>query len=241
MRRIIIGDVHGFYSALCQLFNLLQIQSGDQVYFVGDLIDRGPQSKQVLDFVREQRYPCVMGNHERLLLDALTLPAHSDAMENWTHSGGEATLKSFANRCSKAIALIRTYQSWLESLPLFIEQEDLFIVHAGVNPRRAIHQQDPNDFYWIRKPFHTAPNRYFPDKTIITGHTPTVGFGLSAGQIAAGPQWFDIDTGVHMTQSGWLSALSWETQQVFQVNAQTQAERIMPLKTLAVSITSKSA
>ena len=65
-RRIFVGDVHGHYAGLMSLFEAVAPDSADQVYFVGDLIDRGPQSSQVVDYVRQQGHRCVLGNHEQI-------------------------------------------------------------------------------------------------------------------------------------------------------------------------------
>jgi serine/threonine protein phosphatase 1 len=67
-RRIIIGDVHGHYDGLMLLLDSIEPTTDDQIYFLGDLIDRGPKSAQVVDFVRENNYGCVLGNHEQMAL-----------------------------------------------------------------------------------------------------------------------------------------------------------------------------
>jgi len=64
-RRIIIGDVHGQYDPLLQLIEAIAPQEKEPVYFLGDLIDRGPNSAQVVEFVRQHRYRCLLGNHEQ--------------------------------------------------------------------------------------------------------------------------------------------------------------------------------
>ena len=71
-RRIIIGDVHGNFQALLRLLNRVAPDSEDEVYFLGDLIDRGQQSLEVVDFVIKNNYQCLLGNHEYMLLKALT-------------------------------------------------------------------------------------------------------------------------------------------------------------------------
>ena len=94
-RRIFVGDVHGHYAGLMSLFEEVAPDSADQVYFVGDLIDRGPQSSQVVDYVRQQGHSCVLGNHERLLLDALaTKQGAGQTLHAWLYSGGQSTLNS---------------------------------------------------------------------------------------------------------------------------------------------------
>ena len=70
-RKIVIGDVHGHYEALSILLDLINPTQGDEIYFLGDLIDRGPQSAQVVGLVMENKYHCLMGNHEQMMLDAI--------------------------------------------------------------------------------------------------------------------------------------------------------------------------
>jgi len=69
-RRIVIGDVHGHYDGLMRITRGDRPGS-DEVYFLGDLIDRGPQSAQVVDFVQSSSYHCLLGNHEQMLLEVL--------------------------------------------------------------------------------------------------------------------------------------------------------------------------
>ena len=71
-RRLVIGDVHGHYDGLMTLLEAIAPNSDDRVYFLGDLIDRGPKSAQVVNFVRQSSYPCLLGNHELMLLEVLT-------------------------------------------------------------------------------------------------------------------------------------------------------------------------
>ncbi|MFM6079523.1 MAG: metallophosphoesterase, partial [Dolichospermum sp.] len=66
-RRVIIGDVHGHYQGLMLLLEQIEPASTDKIYFLGDLIDRGPQSAEVVKFVKENDYPCLLGNHEQML------------------------------------------------------------------------------------------------------------------------------------------------------------------------------
>ncbi|GBD54017.1 serine/threonine protein phosphatase [Microcystis aeruginosa NIES-298] len=77
-RRIIIGDVHGQYDALLQLMEAIAPQEKKPVYFLGDLIDRGLNSAEVVEFVRQHRYGCLLGNHEQMLLEVLGSQGRND-------------------------------------------------------------------------------------------------------------------------------------------------------------------
>ena len=215
-RRIFIGDVHGHFDGLMWLLEKLDLASEDQVYFVGDLIDRGPQSAQVVDYVRQQQYPCVLGNHEQLLINAFAQnQVAGQALHGWLYSGGQATLASYNND----LDLLGEHLDWFRSLPIYLDLDDIWLVHAGLDPTLAIAEQTAEECCWIRDIFHQDPNPYFADKLIITGHTITFTFpDIPPGQIVEGPGWLDIDTGAYHPKSGWLTAVDIDGEQVHQFN-----------------------
>lgn len=214
-RRIFIGDVHGHYDGLMQLLDELSLTADDQLYFVGDLIDRGPKSAQVVEFVRTHADGCVLGNHEQLLLEAFPQDgAHLPILQGWLYSGGQATLSSYAD-----VEKLLDDVAWIRALPLYIDLDDIWLVHAGVNPGLPVDQQTQQELCWIRDVFHSSAEAYFKDKLIITGHTITFTLpGVIPGQIAQGRGWLDIDTGAYHPKSGWLTAVDIDNRQVNQVN-----------------------
>jgi len=232
-RRIFIGDVHGHYDGLMQLIALVCPSPSDRLHFVGDLIDRGPRSAKVVEFVREGNHSCVLGNHEHLLLNAFPdEDPNIGAFQGWLHSGGQPTLTSYPN----TEALLDHVQ-WFKTLPLYLDLGDIFLVHAGLNPHKRLENQDRMDFCWIREVFHAHPAPLFQDKTIVTGHTITFTLpGTAPGQIVRGPGWLDIDTGAYHPKSGWLSAVDLDNELIYQANTYTQAERIQPLAAGTVNI-----
>lgn len=215
-RRIFIGDVHGHYDGLMRLWDAIAPASDDSVYFVGDLIDRGPKSAQVVDFVRKHACGCVRGNHEQLLLDSFIAGnVNLPTLQGWLYSGGQATLNSYGGSAD-ALAADR---DWISQLPLYLDLNDLWLVHAGVNPGLTIPQQSSYELCWIRDTFHSSPTPYFKDKLIVTGHTITFTFpDVEPGQLVQGCGWLDIDTGVYHPRSGWLTAVDWDNSKVYQVN-----------------------
>lgn len=233
-RRFFIGDVHGHYDGLMRLLDAIAPSEDDQIYFVGDLIDRGPKSAKVVNFVRDGGYPCVLGNHEQLLIDAFPngTAAHMPTLQGWLYSGGQATLASYGN-----IEALLGHLEWFRSLPLYLDLGPVWLVHAGVHPGLAIADQTFNEFCWIRETFHSIPKPYFDDKVIITGHTITFTLpSVEPGQVAAGQGWLDIDTGAYHPKSGWLTALDYDNQQVYQVNVFSQQSRIRPLEDATAQI-----
>ena len=237
-RRLIVGDVHGQYEGLMHLLRLVSLTQHDQLYFLGDLIDRGPDSKGVLAFVRQQGYPVVLGNHESLLLEALD----GKGVVQWLQNGGYATIDQYGGYKAGLDAL-HAYRDWLESLPHAIDLGDLFLVHAGLNPDDELEQQDPHQLCWIRDDWLYYPHPYFtnPPKTVICGHTLTFTLRsatgtIPVGQLARGAQWIGLETGAFHSKSGWLSALDWDSQLVYQVNVLTGTEQVRSLTAAVTDI-----
>jgi serine/threonine protein phosphatase 1 len=214
-RRFVIGDVHGHYDALIALFEAIAPNSEDEVYFLGDLIDRGAQSAKVVEFVIKNGYNCLLGNHEFMLLNVLgTGEIVPDAFEAWLHNGGYATVTSYGNR------IPQEHIDWFRTLPLYLDLGNFWLVHAGIHPQMPIEDQTSAQFCWIRDEFHSMSVPYFEDKLIITGHTITFTFpGVRAGKLVAGVGWLDIDTGVYHHNQGWLTALELNEAMVYQVNS----------------------
>lgn len=232
-RRIFIGDIHGHYNALMQLLDAIAPDLEDSVYFVGDLIDRGPQSAQVVDFVMENNYPCILGNHEQMLLDILETPdIPHHFRQAWLYSGGQATLESYGDE-----GIPPEQIQWLKNLPYYLDLGDVWLVHAGVHPDMPIEEQSTEQFCWIRNEFHTAKEPFFPNKLIITGHTITFTLpGVQPGKLARGPGWLDIDTGAYHRQSGWLTGLDLTNRQVYQVHTTQKSIRTLPLETATTKV-----
>lgn len=214
-RRIVIGDVHGYYAGLMQLLEAIAPATDDSVYFLGDLIDRGPQSSRVIDFVRYSPYHCLLGNHEHMMLGSFHKgKVYEPCMEAWLQSGGHATIASYPDGY-----IPYEHLDWLKTLPMSVDLGDFWLVHAGVNPQLRPDQQTLQDACWIRDEFHRHPQPYFAQKLIITGHTITFTLpDVPPGQIARGPGWLGIDTGVYSTRSGWLTGVDLDNEIVYQVN-----------------------
>ncbi|MGB3419088.1 MAG: metallophosphoesterase family protein [Dolichospermum sp.] len=226
-RRVIIGDVHGHYQGLRVLLKEITPASADQLYFLGDLIDRGPQSAEVVKFVKENDYPCLLGNHEQMLLDIMTgRNTHSASMQGWLYNGGQATVASY--RSGK---IPQADIDWFESLPTYLDLGDFWLTHAGVDPSKTVAEQTSNELCWIRAEFHSMNQPYFPDKIIIAGHTITFTLpGVIPGNLAQGQGWIDIDTGAYHPRSGWLTGLDITNKLVYQANVFSHAVRTLPWK-----------
>ncbi len=226
-RRIVIGDVHGYYEGLMTLLEAIAPNARDSVYFLGDLIDRGPQSFQVVELVKKNSYHCILGNHEQMLLNLFTNSQVSTSVVNaWLYSGGQATIASYPQA-----NISQEHLEWFQSLPTHLDLGDIWLVHAGVNPSMTIEEQNSTQFCWVRDEFHSMQQPYFPNKQIIVGHTMTFTFpGVAPGKIVQGAGWLNIDTGAYHPRSGWLTGLDVTNNLVYQVNVFQNKLRTLPLQ-----------
>ena len=226
-RRIVIGDVHGHYDTLMTLLDAIAPSEEDRVYFLGDLIDRGPNSAQVVEFVKQSSYTCLLGNHEQMVLEILGQPnIKGSALQAWLYSGGYSTVNSYGED-----GISQDHIDWMRTLPTHLDLGDIWLVHAGVHPRLPIEKQTTEHFCWIREEFHGMEEPYFPNKTIVTGHTITFTLpGVAPGKVAQGRGWLDIDTGAYHPKSGWLTGLDLTNSLVYQVHAFDRKVRKMSLE-----------
>ncbi|MEX0906269.1 MAG: metallophosphoesterase family protein [Balneolaceae bacterium] len=171
---VAIGDIHGCARSLKSLWKKLEPHENALHVFIGDYIDRGPSSKEVVNFlldVRNER-ECVFlrGNHEQMLLDAL----NKNDITNWMYNGGETTLKSY-NGVQSAAQLPGDHITFYEETLPYFESDDYFFVHAGIPPHQTIEasKDDPaaKDFFlWGREHLNAFETPW--EKTVVFGHTP---------------------------------------------------------------------
>lgn len=182
---VAVGDIHGQLDKLQKLINeinALEVACDHrELVFLGDYVDRGPQSAQVLDFLTENAFLAdwhktfLMGNHEQIMLQAL----HDLDYEMWLKWGGRETLQSYqissAHSDREQVEKLRenlpaAHQSFLENLDYSYTSGDYFFVHAGINPSRPLDQQSNHDLLWSRQPFLKSKKPF--EKVIVHGHTP---------------------------------------------------------------------
>lgn len=168
-----IGDIHGCDEALLALLQRCAARAAGaphRLVFLGDYVDRGPDSRRVIQILRdlEARRPddivCLMGNHEELLLDAA---AGGDPMR-WFMNGGRETVESYAAK--KPAELPADDVAWIRSLRLCFDDGKRFFAHAGVDPDIALDQQTSEALLWIRGRFHESRKDH--GRLIVHGHTP---------------------------------------------------------------------
>lgn len=200
-----IGDVHGRDDLLARLLDqIARRDPGAPVICLGDMIDRGPASAAVLHRLRAHpKAVCLMGNHEKMMLDFLDDPAGSGAP--WLRHGGTATLRSFGietapERPAAALAAelrdaLGDLHGWLRDLPLWWRSGNMACTHAGADPALPIETQDRAALLWGHRRFgerHRADGLW-----VLHGHVITPDPGWEPGRV-----W--LDTGAYGT--GRLSA-----------------------------------
>lgn len=125
----VIGDIHGCFFTLLNLIEIVQIKYPEvEIYLVGDLVDRGKHSCEVLDFVQEKQIKFTPGNHDYMFYYYFNKP-HSLFAEAWLYNGAEYTLKSYENRFER----IDKHLKIIIEAPLFYNIDDCFISHAGIS------------------------------------------------------------------------------------------------------------
>jgi len=172
----VIGDIHGCSDMLSELLARIKpIGQNDTVVFMGDYIDRGNDSRGVIDIVlklraEHQRVITLMGNHEFMLLGAVKGYGHQEFL----NMGGDATLKSYdiapGSLNDLAAKLPRNHLAFLQDLLPYWEDEDHIYVHAGLQPGVHLTQQSPDWLFWSREEFIDSIYNY--GKKVIYGHTP---------------------------------------------------------------------
>lgn len=216
-----IGDSHGCAARLAVLHRMIAADLAARpvalplLLHLGDYVDRGPDSAGVLSCLACP--PCdlpvvnLMGNHDRMMLDALALDATAEAVELWLLNGGDRTLESYGASPLRRESWSRIPEAHLRLLRAsahsFAAGGYLF-VHAGIRPGRPLAEQDSMDLLWIREPFLSWRGPL--PAVVVHGHTPAPGpeirphrIGLDTGAVFGG----DLTCGVLETDRiGFLRA-----------------------------------
>lgn len=169
-----IGDVHGCPDKLRALMDKIPIDyERDTLVFIGDYIDRGPGSFEVVDYLVDlkKHHPDILflkGNHEDMLEKYL---AGTDRF-TYLYNGGQQTLDNYLNQPNKSerSPIPSDHLDFYKSLVLFHQTNDYIFVHAGLRERVPLEMQDPQELLWIRDEF--IHSRFDFGKRVIFGHTP---------------------------------------------------------------------
>ena len=187
-RTLVMSDIHGMADELFLLLDGIRYKhTEDHLIVLGDYIDRGPNSKDILDYfiklkkIAGEKLVLLRGNHEDLCIKAYhgSSGDKRDALSLWLYNGGDATLKSLGE------ANLSEYIPFMEKLPVYVEMDQYIFVHGGVNPGMQLSQTDPEDLLWTRN--YAA---HISGKTVVVGHSikPEVTFIRDANTLC-------VDTG----------------------------------------------
>lgn len=223
---IAIGDIHGCLAPLRRL--VARLPEGETLIFLGDYIDRGPDSVAVVHYLKQlaKRRPCrfLKGNHEDMMLRAID---SDDEIGLWLWNGGKATLRSYGVDSARwgatdRGAFLERDRDFFEALESYVEDEHAIYVHAGIDlqiPDMA--RQKPQVLLWIRERFFCSGHAWH-GPPIIFGHSPTEMMGLAKGEIFRRPPLFGIDTGC--VYGGALSALDSRTHALYQESGERHGD-----------------
>ena len=219
-----IGDIHGRLDLLDEVLARIDADmtehptSNATRVFLGDYIDRGPDSKRVLErlisYCVAQPTVCLMGNHEAYLREFLNNP---DILSAWRRYGGLDTLLSYglaptmktkAQEHRKLASdlnglLPSSHREFLSNLKRYFVCGDFFFVHAGVRPGISLTEQSEDDLLWIRDDFLQCEDDF--GKVVVHGHTPVLEPDVRLNRI-------NIDTGAYAT--GRLTCLVLESDKI---------------------------
>jgi serine/threonine protein phosphatase 1 len=211
-----IGDIHGCDLELKELIELLPLDQHSTLIFLGDYIDRGPNTKavieQILKLKSQFKTITLLGNHEAMLLEFLKDPS-SVLAGFFILNGGSSTLASYASD-DNHYKIPDKHLDFFYSLKFYHESEKHFFVHAGL-PDVEIKNLDVNvhlnDMLWIRKPFFESSFNW--GKIIVHGHTPQAQIEITKKRI-------NLDTGCVF--NGSLSAIEVNSGKTYQVKTDRQ-------------------
>jgi serine/threonine protein phosphatase 1 len=211
------GDIHGSLPKLRELIARCEQDAAGRpmtFVFLGDYIDRGPESAGVVRTVIElqsklgERVIALKGNHEAMALGVLdgTMPA-----DYWIAQGGAATLRSFGVQSVRELP--HDHVEWLRSLRLSYDDGRRFFVHAGIDPDKPLETQRETDLLWIREPF--LSDRRDHGRLVVHGHTPLATgrpqlrsnrLNLDTGAVFGGPLTAAVFTGGEIKPAAFLQA-----------------------------------
>jgi serine/threonine protein phosphatase 1 len=219
MRRFVIGDVHGCSKALRTLLEKLAPTSEDLIVFLGDFIDRGPDSRGVIDQVvelsRSSRVVAIRGNHELMLMGVLFGGCDP---EIWLKSGGASTLASYGGSLER---IATQHGDFFRSLRAHHETDKEIFIHAGYEPDVPIERCSDTLRYWSH--FTSVPPPHCSGKRVFVGHTPQ-----GNGNVLNRGHFVCMDT--YCFGGGWLTAMDLDTDEVLQVNRHGHARRNFSLR-----------
>ncbi|MCW5922496.1 MAG: serine/threonine protein phosphatase [Saprospiraceae bacterium] len=196
MKKFAISDIHGCRKSFLALLDKIALSKADTLYLLGDYVDRGPDSKGVLDAIFDllkdgYTVRCLRGNHEAILLRSLY---DLTGLDNWLQTDGKKTLDSFAVEATHQIP--ESYLEFLREMDYFIETDGYILVHAGLNFKLFDPLKDQRDLLVIRHWYGDIRYDWLGERIILHGHTPLARMDIEQqlNELAEN-QYLDLDGG----------------------------------------------
>jgi serine/threonine protein phosphatase 1 len=214
-----IGDLHGRLDLFRILIKQLEADVAargnmpSRIILLGDLIDRGPYSRDLLELIRRMqvqnadRFVVLCGNHEEMLL--ASADGNASAQRLWLDNGGDATLRSYGIDQAEFLSLTSEQRggvlsrvvgaetlTWLAALPVHFRSGGYFFCHAGIRPGISLDKQRREDLLWIREDFVSSNRRH--GVVVVHGHSETADVEIKVNRI-------NVDTAAYRT--GQLTAV----------------------------------
>lgn len=214
-----IGDIHSSINALKTIFQQDLIKEDDKVVFLGDYVDKGADSKGVIDWLLEKSktfdFEFILGNHEIMMTRA---KSSTEIFEYWVEDyGGSLTLNSYkiGDNQNWMNQIDKSHWNFIDSCLPYLEIGEFIFVHAGLENNKRLEEQNEHDLFF--KKFE-EPLMYDPIKTVICRHT-----ARKNGKIANFKHTICIDTYAH--RGMWLTCLNVETGEFLKANNKGQIEK----------------
>lgn len=223
VKKWVIPDIHGCLQTLKVLIeNQIKPNKNDQIYFLGDYIDRGPNSKGVIDYIRnlqenEYNVTALIGNHEEYCIKAwdtdskrnhfLGLRPRTKIQKEWEIHGGTQTMESFNVDFPRDIP--EDYITWMRNLPYYAKVDNFVLVHAGLNFKVDDPFTDKHSMLWVRD--YKVDREKIGGRKVIHGHVPVnlefIDLSLKDGKY----NFVDLDNGVYYNdRSGYGNLMALE-------------------------------
>jgi serine/threonine protein phosphatase 1 len=208
-RTFAVGDIHGCFTALEVLLSGLALTGKDRLILLGDVIDRGPNTRSVVELLLDVSQSCqldlIMGNHEEMLFDALHDPRTGRLWYGW---GGAETLNSYGGFLED---IPEVHLDFLASGQPYVQTETDILIHANLEPGVPLEEQTTEWLRWEKLTGHEEPHP--SGRRVICGHTEMPG-----GVPGVAPGWVMLDTSAY--RGGFLTALDLHSGELLQA-AQT--------------------
>lgn len=226
-----IGDIHGFSLAFSRLLDTIQPEHDDMIVTLGDYIDRGPDSRGVLDRVIRLKKECQLktlrGNHEQMLLDLLAREKNGTLytpiwksffskkqelqLKDWLDLGGRQTLQSYGPLTTRISQIPQEHLDFMASTELYFETADFLFMHAAYVAELEMAAQ-PQEMLLYHRLRVSVPGPHISGKKAYVGHS-----AQKSGEILDCGHLVCIDTRLY--GGGWLTAVEVQTGETLQVDA----------------------